>query len=193
MDYLQAHSKLNRHAGSAMSDRGRAEDSFHAGRKAGFVGTALQDSRFDAGIGDALLDIVDEHVGDQFGAAEDGTGAAEGEVMRQVAVGVDSGGDDDVELGLRGDFRDPWNVATQAEDCEVDNGIHAVRFQLIHAGGCFLDALVFIAPLFRVVLKDFRIQHKNVFMHQRGTQVRGIDRAAGGLNGGHRPIISRRC
>ena len=74
-----------------------------ARRDARFVGGALEDRGLDAGVGDAVLDVADEHVDHGLRAAERGAGPAVVEVHRHVVVGVEAGGDDDVELGRRGD------------------------------------------------------------------------------------------
>ena len=44
------------------------------------------------------------------------------------------------------------------------------------------DALLFIAPAFRVVLHDFGRQHEDVFVHQRDAERIGINRPAHSLD-----------
>ena len=101
------------------------------------------------GVGDALLDIADEHVGDELGSAEDGAGAAIGEVVREVAIGVDAGGDDDVQAGLVRDPLDAGDVAAETEHGEIDDRVDAARFQLVHAGDGVGDALAPRRPSLR--------------------------------------------
>jgi hypothetical protein len=71
-------------------------DLLDVGRDAGCVGGALEEGRLDAGALDALLDVVDEDLRDRVLVAVH-------KRLREVVVGVDAGGEDDVEAGLVGD------------------------------------------------------------------------------------------
>ena len=60
----------DRHPGPLVRLGDRAQHSLHTGGDARFVGGALEDPGLDAGVGDALLDVADEHVGHDLRAAE---------------------------------------------------------------------------------------------------------------------------
>ena len=95
------------------------------------VGGALEDSRLDSGVGDALLDVADEHVGHDLGAAELRAGTLVVEPEGYVVVGVQNRRDDDVQVGGRGNAGDPRDVAAQPDHGEVDDGVDAARLQLV--------------------------------------------------------------
>ena len=67
-------------------------------------------------------------------AVEQRARAEEVEVHRHVVVGVDAGGDDDVDVGGRGDPGDAGDVAAQADHGEVDDGVHAAGLELVEPG-----------------------------------------------------------
>jgi hypothetical protein len=48
----------------------RAQHPLDTGGDAGLVGGAFEDPGLDAGVGNALLDVADEHVGHDLGAAQ---------------------------------------------------------------------------------------------------------------------------
>ena len=80
------------------------------------------------------------------------SGTAVVEEMRQFVVGVNAGGDDDVEIRLAGDALDAGDIAAEAGYCEIDDRVYAGGLQLIHAGDGVGYAFVFVAPFFGIVL-----------------------------------------
>ena len=84
-----------------------------------------------AGVGDALLDVADEHVGHDLRAAQGAAGALVVEPERDVVVGVQTGGDHDVQVGGRGDPGDARDVAAQPDHGQVDDGVDAAGLQLV--------------------------------------------------------------
>ena len=115
-------------------------------RHAGFVGGALEDRRLDAGVGDAVLDVADEHLDHGLGSTEWCAGPEVVEVHRHVVVGVQAGGDDDVQLGGRGDARDARKVAAQPDDGEVDDGVDAAGLEFVQPDDRVGFALGAVAP-----------------------------------------------
>ena len=71
-----------------------------------------------SGALDALLDVVDEEVGDLVGVARD-------QRHRQVLVGVDAGAGDDLDAGLLRDALHQADVAAQVHARRLDDGLHA--------------------------------------------------------------------
>ena len=76
----------------------------------------------------------DEHLGHGLRAVEQRARPAEVEVHRHVVVGVEAGGDDDVEVGGRGDPRDARDVAAEPDHRQVDDGVHAAGLQFVEPG-----------------------------------------------------------
>ena len=104
------------------------------------------------------------------------------EEHRHVVVGVDPGGHDDLQLGLRGHPLDAGNVAAQADHGRVDDGVHPDGFECVElVDGVGLPGSL-VTPTLRVVRDDFRRQHEDVLVHQHDTQVPGCDRAPHGLD-----------
>ena len=84
-------------------------------------------------------------------------GPRSGEGQRHVVVGVQAGGDDDVQVGGRRDAGDPRDVAAQPDHREVDDGVHAARLELVEPVDRVGHALRFVAPRFGVVLRDLGV------------------------------------
>ena len=104
----------DRHPGGAVGAGHRTQHAFHAGSEPRSVGGALEDSGADPGITDALADLADEEVDHRLLAAEHRARTPEVEVHRDLVVGVDARGHDDVDLGhLRRDRRDARDGATR--------------------------------------------------------------------------------
>ena len=142
----------DRHPGLPVRLGDRAQHPLDARGDAGFVGGALEDCRLDAGVGDTVLDVADEHVGHGLRAAElvrRGPGSGRN---RHVVVGVQPGGDDDVQLGGRRDAGDARNVAAQPDHGQVDDGVDAAGLQFVEPIDGVGFPFGFVAPGFRVVL-----------------------------------------
>ena len=170
--------RRDRHPGLAVRRRHGPQDPLHPRRDTGFVGGALQDRGLDPGVGDAVLDVADEHLGHDLRAAERGTGAQVVEVHRQVVEGVEAGGHHDVQLGGRGDPGDARKVAAEADHREIDDGVHPARLQLVEPRDGVGLPFGAVAPPLRVVLHDLGGHHEDVLVHQRDAEIGGVDGAA---------------
>ena len=104
---------------------------------------------------------------------------------RHIVIRVDSRRHDDLDLRLLRDPLDAGNVTAQTDYREVNNGIHSTRLQLIQSRHGVSDALFLEAPILRIVLRNLLIKYEHVLMHQRGPQLRGVDRTADSLDLGH--------
>src|SRR5438067_583426 len=86
-----------------------AQDAFNPRRDAEFIRGTLEYSGSDTGVADTVQDISDKHVDHQLWTLERSARTAEAEVERNVVVGVDAGGDDDVDRGPLSDSLDARN------------------------------------------------------------------------------------
>src|SRR6202011_5501728 len=84
------------HAGSAMGLRNGPQHALDAGSQAGLICRALENSGLYSGSSDADLDILHEHVCHQLGSSQDCAGSLEMKEERDVVVGVEAGGHDDI-------------------------------------------------------------------------------------------------
>jgi hypothetical protein len=145
-----------------------------AGGHARLVGGALEDAGPDAGLADALLDVAHEPVGHELDAAA-GEEAAEVHVQGDVVVGVDAGGDDDLHAGLLRDPLDARHVAAQADHGQVDDRVDAAVLQLVELGDGVRDLTLLVPPDVEV-LHHLRREDEHVLVHERATEVGGVDR-----------------
>src|SRR5437660_8786698 len=99
-----------------------SQNALHSLGHAGRIGCALENSSLDAGVRDALLNVLQEHLYHRLGSFERCAGSAKMEVERDVVVGVNSGRDDDVDGCLPSHSLDAWNVAAKTDHGEVDHG-----------------------------------------------------------------------
>ena len=137
------------------------------------------------------LDIADEQLGHRFGAGEHRARSLEVEVHRHVVVGVDAGGDHDVEVGGRRDAGDPRDVAAEPDHGEVDEGVHATRFEFVEPRDGVGLAAGFVAPDRGIVLHHLGGQHEDVLMHERDAEIGCIDRSPCGIHLGHTAMLGR--
>jgi len=180
----------DRHARLVVGRGDRAHHAFDARGHAVLVDGALEHARPDPGAGDALGDVAREHI--HHGVGHLGAerlvqrGAAVVEEKRHAVVGVQAGGDDDVELGhLLGDPLDPRQVTAQADHGRVDDRADALGGQRAQLGHRVRDPFVLAAPLARVVLLDVRGEHEDVLMHVGRPEVGDLHRAADGRDLAH--------
>src|SRR5438270_6790344 len=103
-------------------------------------------------------------------------------IERSIMIRVNTRGDDDVNFCLMRDLLDPWQIASQANHREIDNRIDAPGLELVQPRYGISNSLLFTSPLFRIILEYLRIQHEHVLVHQRGAELRRIDRPANCLN-----------
>ena len=180
----------DRHARLVVGRGDRAHHAFDARGHAVLVDGALEHAGPDPGAGDALGDVAHEHVHHRVGhlGAERlvQRRAAVVEEKRHAVVGVQAGGDDDVELGhLLGDPLDPRQVTAQADHGRIDDRADALGGQRAQLGHRVRDPFVLAAPLARVVLLDVRGEHEDVLMHVGRPEVGDLHRAADGRDLAH--------
>ncbi len=182
--------RRDRHARLPVCFGHGAQYPLHAGRHTRLVGAAFQDTGFRVRARNAFADVLDEHVHHDFPAFECRARAAEVKEERDIVVGVDPGGDYDVQFRPGRHALDARNITSKAHHGEIHDGLHAARMQLIHAHDSVLDALFFVAPGLRIILHDLGGQHEDVLVHQRDAELPGIDRSANCLYSAH---ISALC
>ena len=108
------------------------------------------------------------------------------EEHRHVVVGVDAGGDDDVDFGHQvGDGFDAGDVATQSDDREVDERVDPLALELLQLGHgpCLLRLFV---PLLRGLL-DLGTQDEDVLVHEGLSQCRSLHWPSHGVDLRHSP------
>ena len=157
-----------------------AQDSLHTWRYARRIRGALQNPGLHSCVRDALADVAHEHFDHQLRTVEYGAGSTVMEVERDVVIGVNSCGDDDVERRSGCDALDARNVAAEADHGEIDHRLDAARGQFVHARGGFLNAALFRAPGLRIILHDLGGEHEDVFVHEGDTEV-GVGEGSRGL------------
>ncbi len=158
----------------------------HPGRHAGFIGGAFENSRSHARLRDALTDFPYEHLDHGLGSAEDRARSLEVEEHRHVVVGVDAGGDDDIDFRhqVRDGF-DAGDVATQADDREVDERVDPLALELLQLGHCPCLLRLFVP--FRGGLLDLRTQDEDVLVHEGPSQGRSLHWPPHGVDLRHSP------
>ncbi len=166
-----------------MGLRHRAQHPLDSFGDARLVGRALQDGGLHAGAGDALLDVLDEHLDHDFGTVEERARAAEVEVVRHVVVRVQAGRRDDVDVRLGVDALDAGDVAAQTDHGQIDDRVDAGGLQLVQPDDRVLDLGLFVER--RVVLVDLRAEDEDVLVHQHLPERARVDGALHGLDGRH--------
>ena len=178
--------------GLSMGHGHGSEHPFDAGREARLVGCALEDGGLHAGATDTFDDVLDEEAGHHLVAAQHGAGTPKVEVLRDVVVGVDAGGDDDVHVDPFGHLLDAWDVAAGADDRAVDDRLDPAvlgQRQLFDGVGdpdLVLEALGIIRP----VLHDLGARDEHVLVHERRPHRRYRDRAPSRL---HHCLVAHDC
>ena len=104
------------------------------------------------------------------------------EPERDVVIGVETGRDNDVQVGGRGDPGDARDVAAQPDHGEVDDGVDAARLQLVEPLDRIGHPFVFVAPCFRIVHRDLGGHDEHVLVHQRDADISGSDRSLSGIH-----------
>src|SRR5215510_2201994 len=145
----------DRNSGSLVCLSYSSKNTFDTGGDALQIGGAFQHSGFDASVGDSFLDIFDEHVYHRLITAENGTRPLIVKVKRNIVVGIDAGGDNDVEIGLRCYSLYSRNVSSESDDGEIYDCINASGFEFIQPLDCIRDTFFFVSPRAWIVLHDF--------------------------------------
>ena len=147
------------------------------------VGRALQDGGLHARAGDAVLDVLDEHLDHDLGAVEERARSAEVEVVRHMVVRVQAGRRDDVDVRLGVDALDAGDVTTQTDDGQIDDRVDAGGLELVQPDDRVLDLRLFVQR--GVVLVDLRAEDEHVLVHQHLPERARVDGALHGLDGRH--------
>ncbi len=184
-DFLLGQPRLAERVGVSGNRRTRAPVGLGGGPQhtldsfsdSGLVGGAFEHSGLHSGSGDALLDVQDKHVDHHLRSFEDCARSAQVKIQRNIVVGIDAGGHDNVDGRPFGDLLNAGDIAPETDHSQIDHGIHAARLQLVQTGHSAGDALVFVAPLAGIVLPDFRIEHKDMLVHQCDAELGGVDGA----------------
>ena len=150
-----------------------------------FIDGALEEGGPNAGAGDAFGEVANEHLDHRLGRRRVDGGPPVLKEERHPVVGVDTGGDDDIDVDLVVDALDARDVATQTNHGRVHDGVDAQPFQRTKPPDGIGDAVVLASPLGRVVLLHLRREHEHVLMHQRRTERRRVNRAIYDLDLGH--------
>jgi hypothetical protein len=104
-----------------------------------------------------------------------------------VAVGVQAGGDDDVQLGhLLRDPLDPRDVPAEADHGGIDDGGDPLGGERPQLFGRVGDAGLVAPPLLRVVLLHVGGEGEDVLVHVGRAQFGAADRAPHGRYLAHR-------
>ena len=157
------------------------------------VGGALDERRLDLGSLDALLDVVDEDLGDLVRVARD-------EERRQVVVGVDAGAGDDSEAGCLRDSAHEAHVAAEEHrawvgdrvDPELDRGASDLdRDLLVASRRDRVRRLLLGGPDMRELLVDRFVACAQVLVDQRRAELAHLDRPGDGLDRRHAATICR--
>ena len=171
----------DRHPGAFVRLGHGAQHPLDAGGDARLVGRAFEDPGLDAGVGDALLDVADEHLGHDLRAAQHAARTLVVEPERYVVVGVKPSRHNDIQSGGRRDPGDARDVAAQPDHREVDDGVHAARLELVEPFDGVGDPFFLVAPGFGIVLGNLGGHDEDVLMHERDAEVGGVDGSACGI------------
>src|SRR6185369_7094118 len=114
----------DRNARFTMRLRHRAEHAFDSRGHALLVCSAFEDGCLDGGAGYALFDVLNKHVDHHLRTAERGSRPPKVKVHWQIVVGVHSGRNNDVEIGIRGDSLDTRDVPAQTNYSQINNRIN---------------------------------------------------------------------
>ncbi|SBT56413.1 hypothetical protein POVWA1_075960 [Plasmodium ovale wallikeri] len=109
----------------------RAHDAPDARGQPGELDGALEDARADLGPGDALADVLDEHLGQGLRHVDQQSRSAVLELVGHVVVRVQARDHDDVELDLGGDLLDARDVSTEPEDGGVHDRVDPDTLELV--------------------------------------------------------------
>src|SRR5258707_7870741 len=91
------------------------EYSFNVGCQPRNIRSAFQYTCTNASIGNTLLNVFDKHFSHQFRTTEWRSRSAIVKVKRRIVICVDSGRDNDIDVGLRGDTLNSRYIATKTD------------------------------------------------------------------------------
>src|ERR1700730_18924385 len=94
-----------------------SKNTLHSRRNAGLIRSTFEDACFHACVGDAVLDVSDKHLGNQFRPAQHGAWTAIVEEEWHLVICVDSRRHDDLDLCLLRDLVGAPKAAAQSDYC----------------------------------------------------------------------------
>ena len=141
------------------------------------IGGAFEEGGLDAGALDAVLELVEEDRGDAVLVAVE-------EELREVVVGVDAGGEHDVEAALVGHPLAERGVAVEEHRARLDDGLHAMALDGVGVGdgGVPLGLLVIEV---RELESPGLVGGAEVLVDERQAKLIDVHGTARGLNCGH--------
>ena len=72
-------------------------------------------------------------------------------------------------------------VAAEPDHRQVDDAVHAAGLEFVEAADRVGLPLGLLAPDLGIVVVDLRGQHEDVFVHQRHSEVGGVDLSSNGI------------
>ncbi len=175
----------DRRAGDHVRPGHRAHHPLNPRGEALLLDAALEERGPDAGAGDALGDVRGEQVRHRVAAVGAAVRPAVAEVQRDVVVGVQAGGHDDVDAGAGGHPLNPGDVAADPHHGRVGDGGHAATGERAELGRGGADLLLLV-PAGGVVLPDLLVQHEQVLVHEHPAEFGHGHRPAHRLHGRRR-------
>jgi hypothetical protein len=147
----------------------------------------LRNAAFTPGVGDAVADVAGEVVDHRVtGQVEQQPRPAVLVLVGNLVVGVEPRGHDDVDLRLLGHPLDARDVAPQPPHGGVDDRVDAERLQLVELSDGVGDSNVLVPPVAHAVVLDvLGREDEHVLVHEGRPELRGVDGATDGLDGGH--------
>ena len=134
-----------------------------------WLGGCFDYAGVDAGVADALFDVLYEEVGD-------GIGWLNAEI--DVVVVVQAGGDDDLHTGLFGRAADVGGIATEGDRRQIDDRADSGLVGGLEVGDGDGEVRVEVEAV-GVLEENRRGRDKDVFVGEGETHVIGIDRSGG--------------
>ena len=171
-----------RHPGLPLHARRAVQDPLHVRRDAGLVGHDLDDRRLDAGVGDAVLDVGEEHALQGFGHVDLQARAVAAEVAGEILRGVVARGDHDVHVEPLGQGLDARDEAPQTHHGQVDERPDSLPVQGLEAVGGAGDGGVLVPLGVGVVLLELGMLDEDMLVHERRPQVGQGHRSTHGLD-----------
>ena len=145
------------------------------------VGRALDEGRLDAGSLDPVLDLVDEDRRHRVLVAAQ-------EELREVVVGVDAGGENDLEPALVGHALAEGGVAVEEHRARLDDGPHAMPLHRSGVGDRGVPLALFVVQM-RELEATRLVGGAEVLVDEREAELLDVDGAVHRLDCGHAGLL----